>query len=76
MNVPVAVVEEVASHEGEAPTDLPSLYDSIDTDALNSIVESMADEAGSIQFPYAGYVVTVDSDGLVSVEKKQPTKRP
>lgn len=59
------VIQVVAVYSDTPPLELPALGDAIDPDALNACVESMAE--GKIDFRYAGYAVTVQSDGTVDV---------
>lgn len=55
-----AVLAAVAEREGLDETDLSEpLYDAIDPDALNALVQS---GRGHVSFQYAGYLVTVDHD--------------
>lgn len=67
-----AVVEKVASSEGIEPTQLEvPLYDSIDPDALNSLVEFSDSRPGTdplrVEFTYCGYDVVVSADGTVDL---------
>lgn len=71
MNVPEVVVQKVASQEEVPPTDLPSLYHTIDPDALNAMIRSMSDDDGVVKFQYAGCFVTVNGDGIVSVTQNR-----
>jgi hypothetical protein len=57
------VIRTVAEATDTDPATLPPLYESVDPDALNELVESMSD--GEISFTYVGREVTVDSDGGV-----------
>lgn len=66
------VVEAVAEAADESPLDLqPPLYDAIDPDALDAVIESLSrgrDETDArVTFSYAGYEVTVAADGSISV---------
>jgi len=45
--------------------ELPPLYDTIDADLLDSIVESM--DNGAISFTYADQDILITSDGEVSL---------
>lgn len=58
----VRVVADVADVD---PLDLPPLYSTIDTDALDAVIETVP--TGSVQFRYAGQYVTVYGDGSVEV---------
>lgn len=62
------VVQSVAVSTNTDPVDLPPLYVAIEPDALNIIVHQMSE--GEVCFPYAGYNVTVRSDGTVSVTEE------
>lgn len=62
----VSIVDEVAERSGRDSLDLPPLYDSVDPEALERLVETMS--AGEVSFPYAGYDVTVMSDRTIRLE--------
>ncbi|WP_336021534.1 HalOD1 output domain-containing protein [Halobellus salinisoli] len=64
---PVAerVIERVAIATESDEIDLPPLFDAIDPDALETVVETMS--SGEITFAYADRDITVGSDGSVSV---------
>lgn len=69
------VIDEVAAREGVDPLDLERpLFESIDPEALDSLVESAVERPGrspvEIEFSYAGYDVTVTSDGSVDVSER------
>lgn len=61
------VVQTVAAASNVGPLDLPPLYGAIDPDALEALVEQMAE--GEVVFAYGGCEVTVDADGAVGVEE-------
>ncbi|WP_254279517.1 HalOD1 output domain-containing protein [Haloarcula marina] len=63
------VIDAVCSRTGTSATDLPPLYETIDTDALN---ELFADRhtSGRVTFDYAGHVVTVRGDQTVEVSAR------
>jgi len=68
------VIDEVAAREGVDPIDLKvPLFETIDPEALDKIVQSAIDDPGrspvEIEFTYAGYDVTVSSadSGTVTV---------
>lgn len=60
------VVLTIAAHTNQKVDDLPPLYYSVDPDALDSVVNSMDD--GHVSFSYAGYMLTVNASGEVSIE--------
>ncbi|MFW6382637.1 MAG: HalOD1 output domain-containing protein [Haloferacaceae archaeon] len=66
--VSVRVVEAVASATGRDELTLPPLYDAVDPDALDTLTEGTRDV--EISFVYAGYEVTVGSDGEVTLEER------
>jgi hypothetical protein len=65
------IVETIAAHDGVDPTDVPvPLYDAIDPEALDSLVESYdSSQADSLvlEFAYDGRSVVVTGDGEVRV---------
>lgn len=60
------VIRTVAETTGTDPLELPPLYNTIDPDALDTLVEGMT--TGSISFTYTGCNITVQSDGTVSID--------
>ncbi len=60
------VVETVATTTGRDPLALPQLYDSVETDALDSLVRASGCSL-SVTFGFAGCEVTAESDGTVTV---------
>lgn len=61
------VVQQVASTMNYDLLELPPLYDYIDPDGLERLVDSMAD--GEVSFTYVGHQVTVSNDGTVDVDE-------
>lgn len=64
------IVEAVAEHRGVAVCELPPLYETIDTEALNSFLQCFDgtdDRSRSVEFTYCGYRVSVNSAGRVRV---------
>lgn len=53
------VVTAVSEITGRAPDDLPILYETVDPDGLNVMVEAGVE---SVEFEYAGFTVVVDSE--------------
>lgn len=71
-----AVVGAVAAREGVDPADVTEpLYNVINTDALNMLFtprhETDHHQQGRVSFPYAGYDVTVYSDGRVELTDQE-----
>ena len=62
------VVNEVIEVTGKDQDELPILYDCIDPEGLNAVVDRMS--AGEVSFTYAGCKVTVTSDETVHVERQ------
>ncbi|SEQ75330.1 HalOD1 output domain-containing protein [Natrinema salaciae] len=52
-----AVLERVAALEGRSPTALPPLYDTVDPEALASLLESDGDV--TVCFEYDGYRIVI-----------------
>lgn len=63
------IVWAVADDMGIDPADLPPLHDTVDTDALDALVDHDSDRRGgcTVRFFYAGRTVRVH-DGEVTVE--------
>lgn len=66
----VAIVETLSDVTGRDPTELPTLNDTIDADALDMLCasERRDTEAVTVSFVYADYEVTVLGDGTIIVE--------
>ncbi len=69
------IVTTVAEADGQSVDELEPLYDVINPDALESLFASRADGSprpdGEVSFQYAGYWVTVSSDGAVELDPEQ-----
>jgi len=66
----IQVVEEVAEVKAVATTELSPLYDTIDSDALDTLLQSDTDRDEGIcriQFQYEGYTVAIDRDRGIQV---------
>lgn len=63
------VIEAVAWFQEVEPTDLPPLYQAVDPDALDALVESPKDGTRSISFEYNGCEVQVTSDRTISIHQ-------
>ena len=66
-----SVVVSVAAVSGAEPTALPPLQGTLDTDALEAVVGSAraADTRLTVTFGYAGYRISVDSDGAIRISE-------
>lgn len=64
------VVEMVSEATGTDPLELAPLHGSIDPDALNEVVRSLAN--GVVFFEYADCSVTVQSDNTVHIDHQIP----
>lgn len=66
-----AVVERVAALEGADPTELEPLFEVIDPEALDMLIESECDPDESdlrIEFTYHGHDVTVTARGTIHID--------
>ncbi len=72
-----AVVERIAALEEADQAELDPLYETIDPEALDTLVETTERSNPSLQidFPNNGYEVTVSSGGIVSVDGNADSKR-
>lgn len=68
-----AIVERVAACEGVDHTELVPLYEAIDPDAVDRLVETSLrnDSALQIEFTYHGYDVTVTGGGVVHLASEE-----
>lgn len=57
------VVQRVAAETETDQLDLLPLYEAIDPEALDSMVDKLSD--GEVSFAYAGTTVTVDNNGAI-----------
>lgn len=72
------IVSEVAKAKGVSPTQLRTpLYETVDPDALNCLLESnegnLRSQSPTVQFSFHGFVVQATSD-RVSVTEKEDGK--
>ncbi|WP_224268279.1 HalOD1 output domain-containing protein [Haloprofundus salinisoli] len=72
-----AIVERIAALEEADQTELDPLYETVDPEALNALVEATerSNPSLQIQFTYNGYEVTVSSGGVVYVDEDADSKR-
>lgn len=66
-----AIVAAIAAADKRDPDELPSLHSAIDTDALNELFSTIANEGqrnGHLSFPYEGFEVTVFSEGVIEAK--------
>ena len=64
-----AVVEALATVMDRDPTELPTLYDTIDPDALDALTAAAGAPDGiTVSFEYEHYAVTVHSNRRIDVE--------
>lgn len=61
------VVLSISALEGAGPTDLPPLAETVNPDALDRLFSPSTEVEGSVSFEYAGYEVTVNSDGRLEI---------
>ena len=68
-SVTTSVIVSVAAVSGAEPTALPPLQRTVDTDALEAVVGSAheAETDLSVSFGYAGYRVSVETDGSIRI---------
>ena len=64
------IVNTVAEAEDKDPTALPPLYESIDPDAINRLIESQSADSEMtcvVRFEYSDHEITVDETGAVTL---------
>lgn len=64
--VSTRIVRRVARATNRDETELPLLYDAIEPEALDTLIDRMSD--GEISFGYAECKITVKSDGTIRVD--------
>lgn len=69
-DIAVRVVELFAELEGCDPTELPQLQETVDTDALETVLtESDQNRYFTIEFEYNDAIVSITNEGRISVQK-------
>lgn len=70
----MAVVTAVTEVLDADPVDLTPLFDSVDTDALDELVDGETATDGSVHtsFPFEDHEIGVSSDGVVAVTPLSP----
>lgn len=64
------VIQVAADATDSDELELPPLYDTIDPDALDEVIDGMS--SGEITFRYAGCEITVTADQQIHVTKRHP----
>ena len=65
-----AVIEAVATLENRPSTEIPPLYASVEADALDSLIAHDG-TSSRVTFHYGEYLVTVESEGRVTVTDEE-----
>lgn len=65
------IVDRIAKLENTSATNLPLLYDVIDPDHLNFLLES---DRVRIELSYYGYQITLTSEGIQSITENCESK--
>ena len=67
------ITQQIMEYEGDAELLDPPLYEAIDTDALEHLLQSTTPCAGEsncvVSFTYCDYTVVVDNEGTVKVTR-------
>lgn len=67
MTVTYSLLEKVAKAKGIDTVDLPPLYDALDPDSLDGLIDSLSKPTDKITFTYADYSVTVSGEGMITL---------
>lgn len=68
------IVDAVAEAEDTSPLDLPPLYEFVDPDVIEKLLDERTDRGAVLGFRMAGWVVFVRADGRVRVcDSSRPT---
>lgn len=65
------VVRTVANRSDTDALELPPLFHTLDPDSLDTLVREM--DEGNVSFEYAGYDITVNSQGVIEVDAQLPS---
>lgn len=68
-SVVTTTVKAIAAIEGVETTELPCFEREMSGDGLSAVIESNGDV--EVQFPYAGYEVTVRGDGTLKIREAE-----
>lgn len=63
-----SIVCKIADREEADPRDLPPLYETIDPEHLQGLIESTQDNTAVSEFTYYGYDVSVGSNGNIKID--------
>lgn len=63
------IAEAIAEREDTSYADLPPLYDVLDPEALQELIESADDEVVTVEVVYNDYVLRIGADGDVDVRE-------
>lgn len=74
MGLVQCILEEVAAREDTSPADLPPLYENLDPEALQELVESTDDASFHIEFGYNDYAVRIGPDGDVDIRASEKSQ--
>lgn len=64
--VTIEITRAVADEEDCSPLELPPLYDAVDADAMETVLQGA--DSCELTFRYHGYEVEVDGAGTVDVQ--------
>lgn len=69
--VSTKVVQRVAAATNQTVTELPPLYETIDPEALDAVIESATTDESSLacQFTYSDCLISITGSGAVHVER-------
>ncbi|WP_265112300.1 HalOD1 output domain-containing protein [Halosolutus halophilus] len=59
----IEIIDKISEIEGQDPSELPPLYNTVDPDSLERLAEST-----KIQFEYMGHNITVEN-GTISIDE-------
>lgn len=69
MDLVQRIAAEVADREDVSHVDLPPIYETLDPQSLQELIESAEDDALVVEFVYCEYTVRVDADGDIDVSE-------
>lgn len=66
------ILTKVADKTNTDVLELPTLYDTVEVDKLDAVIDSL--DNGTISFTYYGEHIIITSDGTVTLSDQQPQK--
>ncbi|UTF53254.1 HalOD1 output domain-containing protein [Natronosalvus rutilus] len=67
MHITHTIVSKISDRENTDPINLPPLYEAVDPERLQELVESSPNDTSVAKFTYYGYQINVTGDGKTTI---------